>query len=124
RDVGGQLLDLVAAQLPGERRHPAASIPDLPQDDREGRLQLVEIRPDVPVRARVGESMARPAARAREEARARARVRRRCGLLLRASSSAAGEEQDRDREYAEAGHATQDTALLRGNRRAHDLDWR
>src|SRR5207248_6518734 len=97
---------------------------DGPQTAAGGRRKVAETRPPRPVRACAGGRLAPAAPGAREEPRARARVRRRRGLLLRAPAPAAGEEQDRDRECAEAGHATQDTALLRGNRGAHDLDRR
>src|SRR5215213_1916682 len=47
-DERRDVLDLLLAQLVGERRHPAAPVLDLLDGRVEARLQLVEVRPGRP----------------------------------------------------------------------------
>ena len=71
RDEGRHLLDLRRRKLHAERGHAVAAVSHLPLDGRLVQLQLVEVRPDLPVRAGRLERVAAAAAGAGEDLRAR-----------------------------------------------------
>src|SRR4051794_37101911 len=75
-DVGGDVRDLGVAQLALERGHRALAVEHPGDDERERRLRLVEIRPDLAGGAGVRERVA-PGARPRLEDRLA-----RCGVAV------------------------------------------
>ena len=76
RDVGGDVLDLLLAQLRLERRHAVPAAPNLPCDPLRRERGVVEARADIGIRARVGEGVAVAAAGVREDFRAGRALRR------------------------------------------------